>query len=98
MNYAYLKSGNRIPAVGVLQKLLNRTGETLSVDGIFGNNTKAAVQRFQRRRHLGSDGIVGLNTWPRVSANTNLTIIDCVDVFDASLLNYGSQGHKKSRG
>lgn len=87
MNYVYLKWGNRIPAVGVLQKLLNRTGERLVVDGIFGNHTKAAVQRFQRPRGLAVDGIVGQNTWPRVSANAHLPIIDCIDVFDPDLMN-----------
>jgi peptidoglycan hydrolase-like protein with peptidoglycan-binding domain len=87
MSYVYLKWGDSIPAVGVLQKLINRTGERLVADGIYGNNTKAAVQRFQRVRSLRDDGIVGQNTWPRVSANTNLPIIDCIDVFDESLLN-----------
>ncbi len=87
MSYVYLKWGDRIPAVGVLQKLINRTGERLVADGIYGNNTRVAVQRFQRNRSLRDDGIVGQNTWPRVSASANLPIIDCIDVFDESLLN-----------
>ncbi|KGK88146.1 hydrolase [Desulfosporosinus sp. HMP52] len=33
-----------------------------SVDGIFGNNTKTAVQAFQRDRNLLVDGIVGPQT------------------------------------
>jgi len=86
MNYVYLKWDNRIPAVGVLQKLINRTGERLGVDGIYGNNTRSAVQRFQRSRTLGVDGIVGQHTWPRILANANLPIIDCIDVFDEDLL------------
>ncbi len=85
MSYTFLRWGDQLPAVGVLQKLLNRTGERLSVDGIFGNNTKSAVKRFQSARNLVSDGIVGINTWPRVSANASLRIIDCIDVFDRSL-------------
>ena len=87
MSYIYLQQGDKIPAVGVLQKLLNRTGEHLSVDGIFGPNTKTAVKRFQQARLLKVDGIVGKITWPRVSANANLPIIDCIDVFDPSLFN-----------
>lgn len=87
MTYVYLKWGDRIPAVGVLQKLLNRTGERLSVDGIYGDNTKTAVKRFQQARGLSADGIVGQHTWPRISANADLPIVDCIDVFDESLLN-----------
>ncbi len=98
MNYVYLKWGNRIPAVGVLQKLLNRTGERLVVDGIFGNHTKAAVQRFQRPRGLVVDGIVGQNTWPRVSANAHLPIIDCIDVFDPDLMNLEARDIRRAGG
>jgi hypothetical protein len=98
MNYAYLKSGDRIPAVGVLQKLLNRTGENLVSDGVFGSKTKAAVQKFQRARGLGADGIVGKNTWPRVAANANLSIVDCIDVFDQNLLNMEARDIRRAGG
>lgn len=86
MNYTYLRQGDRLPAVGVLQKLLIRTGARLRADGIFGPRTKAAVEAFQRARGLKKDGIVGKKTWPRISANTNLQIVDCIDVFDPALL------------
>ena len=85
MNYIYLKKDNKIPAVGVLQKLLNRTGENLAIDGILGNKSKAAIKDFQRKRQLSVDGIVGKNTWPRLVSNETLQIIDCIDVFDPSL-------------
>jgi len=98
MNYVYLGKNDKIPAVGVLQKLLNRTGERLSVDGIFGNNTKVSVQGFQRSRRLGVDGIVGKNTWPRLSSNESLPIIDCVDVFDPSLYNLERQDIRRVGG
>jgi hypothetical protein len=88
MNYVLLREGNQLPAVGVLQKLLNRTGARLTPDGIFGPRTRDAVQQFQRLRRLGPDGVVGQDTWPRLVAGTNnLNIIDCIDVFDPSLLN-----------
>lgn len=87
MSYPYLKYGDRLPAVGVLQKLLNGTGASLVADGIFGSRTKAAVEQFQRPRRLGVDGIVGKNTWPRLAVvGAGLVkVIDCVDVFDPSL-------------
>lgn len=37
-----------------------------SADGIFGRNTKAAVQRFQRSKGLNADGIVGRQTWKKL--------------------------------
>ena len=98
MAYAFLRWGDRIPAVGVLQKLLNRTGERLTADGIYGNNTKTAVRRFQRARRMGSDGIVGQNTWPRVSANERLPIVDCIDVFDPALFNLEARDVRRAGG
>lgn len=35
-------------------------------DGIFGNQTKIAVQNFQARNSLVADGIVGQNTWRKL--------------------------------
>ena len=88
MAYPLLRFGDRIPAVGVLQKLLNaRAGSSLVADGVFGSRTKAAVTAFQQPRALAADGAVGQNTWPRLSQSTgdNMKIVDCVDVFDPSL-------------
>jgi hypothetical protein len=84
-NYVDLRLGARTPAVGVLQKLLNRTGIGVDVDGEFGPQTQAGVMRFQRMHDLVVDGIVGRETWPRVSANAGLDLIDFIDVFDKSL-------------
>ncbi len=85
MSYPLLRQHDNLPAVGVLQKLLKRTGATIDCDGAFGPRTKAAVTQFQSSRHLGADGVVGENTWPRVSANASLPVVDCIDVFDPSL-------------
>lgn len=35
-------------------------------DGIFGNQTRIAVQNFQARNGLTPDGIVGQNTWRKL--------------------------------
>ncbi len=84
-NYTLLRRGDNLPSVGVLQKLLNRGGAGLVVDGDFGSRTKTAVTNFQRPRGLNPDGSVGQNTWPRVSATARLPIMDCIDIFDPSL-------------
>jgi hypothetical protein len=84
-NYPLLYQSNILPTVGVLQKLLNRGGANLAADGIFGPRTKQAVVGFQRPRGLAPDGAVGVQTWPRVSVQADLPIMDCVDVFDPLL-------------
>jgi len=46
--------------VSVLQFLLARRGTGIrGIDGIFGPNTLGAVRRFQSRRGLAADGVVG---------------------------------------
>lgn len=58
-----LRRGSRGATVKSLQELLNRRGETLALDGIFGPKTEAAVKRFQRSAGLTNDGVVGPRTW-----------------------------------
>ncbi len=86
--YTYLRQGDRLPTVGVLQVLLNRgiPGRKLVKDGIYGSNTKKAVQDFQRPRQLSPDGAVGKNTWPRLAAGTGFRILDAVDITDPDVL------------
>jgi peptidoglycan hydrolase-like protein with peptidoglycan-binding domain len=50
-------------AVRSLQYLLDAHGAKLTVDGVFGAGTKAAVAAFQRAHHLTADGVVGTHTW-----------------------------------
>ena len=98
MSYPYLQHGDKIPTVAVLQKLLNRTGASLVVDGIFGNRTRAAVKNFQKPRKLAQDGIVGKDTWPRIRSNEPLPVVDCIDVFDPSLYHMEVQDIKLAGG
>lgn len=58
-----LRLGHRGEQVKYLQDLLNYFGYNLTVDGIFGSRTEAAVKQFQRSYGLVADGIVGANTW-----------------------------------
>src|SRR2546425_1175038 len=63
-----LKFRDNGPDVIVLQKLLNRNGESVTVDGIFGNETLTAVRDFQSKHSdldgnpLVSDGVAGALT------------------------------------
>lgn len=91
--YPHLRKGDRLPAVGVLQKLLNaRSGSALAADGIFGPLTEDALKGYQRAesmkgRRLNRDGVVNMWTWAALTEEAGpLQIIDCVDIFDDALL------------
>ena len=65
-----LRRGNIGPYVVIIQTELNRIGENYPaipkispVDGIFGEQTEAAVKKFQEIFNLQVDGIVGQATW-----------------------------------
>jgi len=58
--------GDEGPEIRDIQQRLNGLGETIDPaerGGRFGTSTAAAVQAFQRRRHLPVDGLVGPDTW-----------------------------------
>ncbi len=46
-----------------LQRQLNANGFSLTVDGIWGDQTEAAVRKYQKQNGLSVDGIVGEKTW-----------------------------------
>lgn len=59
-----VQSGNQGDVVRALQILLNgRAPFGLSVDGIFGPKTLAAVRSYQQISHITIDGIAGVHTW-----------------------------------
>lgn len=67
--YPLIKTGSKGVYVATLQDALNFLGyNTGIIDGIFGNNTKSAVVRFQKANNLSADGIVGCNTWRAITS------------------------------
>ena len=84
MSYAIAEMGNTLPIVAVVQKLLERSGYPLTVDGSFGPKSNEAVKKFQRdHQPLVADGSVSVQTWPRLVANDpGFKVLDCIDVDD----------------
>jgi N-acetylmuramoyl-L-alanine amidase len=60
--YSVLREGAKGPLVKTLQAKLNRFSK-IDVDGVFGPQTRRAVESFQQHHKLMDDGIVGPKTW-----------------------------------
>ena len=58
-----LRNGAKGAAVKSLQTLLGNFGYALTIDGIFGSGTEAAVRNFQTAHGLTADGVCGAQTW-----------------------------------
>jgi len=66
-----MKKGDKGPRVKGLQAMLAGYGYTPGpVDGVFGPKTEAAVRAYQKRQDILSDGIVGTQTWGRLTKQT----------------------------
>ena len=63
-----LQIGSQGENVRQLQAQLNAQGSNIKVDGIFGEETRAAVIWFQESQSLKPDGIVGPKTTNRLFA------------------------------
>lgn len=78
-----VRQGSRGPAVMEAQQRLNRVSQRgiarglapidacpLTIDGVFGSNTRRATVSFQRMVFAGQpsewDGVIGQRTWPRL--------------------------------
>ena len=57
------RQGDTGPEVYAIQHLLRSHGYNLTVDGIFGPETRQQVMNFQLAKGLSTDGIVGPQTW-----------------------------------
>ena len=74
-NYA---SGSRGDEVRSIQSYLNRISKfysygwaPLAVDGVFGRSTKQVVRLFQTKYQLTADGVVGRDTWSKLTNGFN---------------------------
>ena len=57
-----LKEGSKGDRVKDLQKALNKIGNKLVIDGVFGKKTKEAVKKLQKQANISIDGVYGTNT------------------------------------
>jgi peptidoglycan hydrolase-like protein with peptidoglycan-binding domain len=64
----FLAIGSEGEKVRQLQEELKARGYEIKVDGIFGEETRAVVIRFQESQDLKQDGIVGPKTTNRLFA------------------------------
>ena len=68
-----LRQGDSGTAVFTLQRQLNRITKDypffgkLTVDGIFGSSMTSTVKAFQKQFNLTADGVVGRQTWYKIS-------------------------------
>lgn len=58
-----VRRGSTGHPVRTLQHLLAARSRPVTVDGVFGPVTEAAVRAFQKDKHLAVDGDVGPKTW-----------------------------------
>lgn len=61
-----IQRGNKGSRVRMLQGLLLAWGYKITIDGIFGKNTAAAVRDFQSKHAKPVDGVVGKVTWNKL--------------------------------
>ena len=67
--YPLVRRGDKGVYVAVLQDALNTLGHNAGViDGVFGTKTMDAVIRFQKANGLSADGVVGCNTWDKLTS------------------------------
>ena len=58
-----VQKGNQGHPIRTLQFLLRARGHNLTVDGMFGPATEAAVKAFQTSKGMTADGIISAQTW-----------------------------------
>ncbi len=83
-----LARGDKIPAVGVIQRLINicrkkdprlSSVPELDEDAIFGGGTRGAVKAAQDKLGLKDDGVIGPDTWGKLAPIAKFRIVHVVD-------------------
>lgn len=69
------KLGAKGTTVKEIQKLLNKFGHKLTVDGSFGAKTRDAVKDFQKRAKLSVDGVVGPATYAKLKSKPTASLM-----------------------
>jgi hypothetical protein len=65
-----VQRGSNGEAVKGAQRLLNKFGYGLAVDGDFGPATDSATHAFQAGHGLSQDGVIGINTWAALAGGS----------------------------
>lgn len=71
LSYGTVKYGSSGDDVKELQRRLNSAGYSVAVDGSYGEQTRNAVQDYQKKNNLTVDGIVGSETWGSLLGSIN---------------------------
>ena len=58
-----VQNGSQGHPIRTLQSLLRAHGHNLTIDGMFGPATEAAVKAFQTSKGMTADGIMSAQTW-----------------------------------
>ncbi len=69
--WSTIGSGSTAAPVAGIQYLLRARGHAVTVDGVYGPATAAAVAAFQAGEGLAADGVVGPVTWPHLVVATH---------------------------
>jgi len=83
-----LRQGDSGAAVSELQQLLNAKGINITVDGIFGDATRAAVVQFQKQSGIATDGVVGPQTWQALRRGGPIQLADAAIYYEPSKYPY----------
>lgn len=68
-SYATIRNGSQGSDVKTMQRMLNQVmGAGLTVDGICGAKTVAAIKNFQKANGLSVDGVCGPKTWEKLES------------------------------